>query len=37
VILAANFATGDPVAELRRKNLRKQALREEAEGPAPPE
>jgi hypothetical protein len=37
VILAANFATGDPVAELRRKKLRKQALREEAEGPVPPE
>jgi hypothetical protein len=33
VVLAANFATGDPVAEARRKKLRKQELREEAGRP----
>jgi 4-amino-4-deoxy-L-arabinose transferase-like glycosyltransferase len=32
VVLAANFATADPAAELRRKKLRKQEFREEYEG-----
>ena len=32
VVLGANFATGDPVAETRRKKLRKQEFREDYEG-----
>ena len=32
VVLGANFATGDPVAEARRKKLRKQEFRQEYEG-----
>jgi hypothetical protein len=32
VVLAANFATTDPLAELRRKKLRKQEFRDEYEG-----
>jgi hypothetical protein len=32
VVLGANFATGDPAAELRRKKVRKQEFRREGEG-----